>query len=132
MHPPRMLFIVLFLLLCATHLNAEKLYMWTDGYGVLNITNHPSFAPAHLKTADEDIPQPQTAPVSAPPAAMRVMTPAPATPQLAAEQALSNVEQTIQNIEDRNTAIKKLQELIEKLLPFGASPKAQEESLKKE
>jgi len=106
--------------------------MWTDGHGVLNITNHPSFAPAHLKTADEDLPQPQTAPVSTPPAPLRVTAPAPATPQFAAEQALSNVEKTIQNIEDRNTAIKKLQKLIEKLLPFGASPKALQESLEKE
>ena len=104
---------------------AEKFYIWTDKGGILNMTNHPSFAPAHLKPKEEDQSWPVTPPVIvAPP------SPAPSAPieQPKTEPAesvaaqTSALEKTIQKVEDRNEAIKKLQDLIKKLTPGGPPP----------
>ena len=110
---------------------AEKFYIWTDEGGVLNMTNHPSFAPAHLKPKEEDQSWPGAQPaIVAPP------SPAPTTPveQPKAQMAegetapTSPVEDTIQGIEKRNEAIKKLQEMIQKLMPGGSPPPPPEPS----
>ena len=101
---------------------AEKLYIWTDEGGVLNITNHPSFAPADMRPKKERPPGPGAQPaIVAPP------SPGPSAPaeqpkvQMAGGETsqTARLEQTIQGIEKRNEAVKKLQKLLQKLLPGG-------------
>ncbi len=104
---------------------AEKFYIWTDQGGVVNMTNHPSFAPADMKPKNESSSWPVTRP-----ATVLQPSPAPAAPaqqpsvQMAEGETspTTPVEQTIQSIENRNDAIKKLQDLIQKLMPGGPPP----------
>ena len=111
---------------------AEKFYIWTDESGVLNMTNHPSFAPADMRPEKEGQSWPVALPAIVPPPSPEPSAPAEQpkvqiaggeTPQTT---SLEKVEQAIETIENRNEAIKKLQELIRKLMPGGSPPEPSE------
>ena len=108
---------------------AEKFYIWTDAGGVLNMTNHPGFAPTDMRPEKEGPSWPVARPaIVAPPSPAPPAPVAPPKVQMAGGETpqttpLEKVEQAIETIENRNEAIKKLQELIQKLMPGGPSPK---------
>ncbi len=121
----KILSLIIILGLITSPAMAEKFYIWTDEGGVLNITNHPSFAPANMRLKNESPSWPVTRPAIVPPP-----SPAPAAPAEPPKVQITGaetpqttpLEQTIKNIEDRNEAIKKLQEFIRKLMPGGPLP----------
>ena len=122
----KILSLIIILGLITSPAMAEKFYIWTDEGGILNMTNHPSFAPANMRLKEERPSRPVARPaIVAPP------PPAPAAPaeppkvQITGAETpqTTTLEQTIKNIEDRNEAIKKLQEFIRKLMPGGSLPK---------
>jgi len=99
---------------------AEKFYIWTDEGGVLNMTNHAGFAPADMRIKEEASSAPvapaRIAPPTAPGPSVTISQP---RVQMAGDESppAGYLEQTIQDIEKRNKDIKKLQQLLQKLLP---------------
>ncbi len=66
MNLKKLLPLLIFFGLITTPAMAEKIYIWTDQAGTLKMTNHPSFAPAHLKTDADEYPSSQALPAAAP------------------------------------------------------------------
>ncbi len=107
----RILLLMSFFCLFVTPLQAEKFYIWIDKADVLNITNHASFAPAHLKSDETD-----TFPAAPPPG--QVIAPGD-TPPSRSDQQLGTVKENIRIVEDRNKKLKRIRKFIHMLIPGG-------------
>ena len=117
----RAFLILLSLCLWADSLNAEKLYIWNDKDGVLNITNSPSTVPPEIRAAkgiDKFKPLQEPAAPAAPAAPVVQKGEQPLPPpadEKAKETEDKRLHEAVEGLEKRNDSIKKLQEMLQKL-----------------
>lgn len=115
----RTLIVVLSLCLWADALHAEKVYTWKDKDGVLNMTNSPSSVPSAVRVAkgiDKLRPVQQPAAPAAP-IVQKVKQPLLPPSTLKKEDAdEKRLREAVEGLEKRNNSIKKLQQMLNKLI----------------